>query len=1466
MKCLLYLNDSVYDVSKSRSYLVGEYVGDDITVSDAYADKLVVKAKRVFYSDKEYGFGKHSVQLSADVSAELFVFEHTIQTLVPSDVFTFGSNDTDTFQLLSGDNILLKPMLSGYELVCSTPVFINGKKVELVAQGMAIQSGDIVFSLSGYAFCIQGQLLHLYSMTPIQTDSVQLTLDTIAEDKASDFHRSPRFILREPEETVRILTPPTEEDNQKQSLLKLIMMPLAMITLTIMTQFLMGGGGMMLMMVGMSAITLVTSVHSFFTDKKQQKRRKAKKLDDYKVYITDKYKELHTLSKDQSDALKYHYPDMDTVMTMAKEIDRRLYEKTQHHFDFLTYRLGTGKVLPSFKIDYKKADLTEYNESISRQVTELVAHYSYLHDLPITNDLLSAPTGYIGSRRTVIEQVQQLIMQIATFHSYHDVQFVPVFREEELPLWEWSRWLQHMKLQQFNSRSFVYHQRSRDQLLTSLYQMIKERKQAVEQAGSKQLTFSPHYVFIITDLSLMLDHNIMEYINEDLSALGISYLFVEDVIESLPEHVKTVVDYKGERQGTLRLHNGEYMDKPFISFEKLTIDTKEAFARHLAQVTHVQTMRNAIPDSITFLEMYGVDSVEALDMNQRWATNETYKTMAVPLGLRGRDELLMLNLHEKAHGPHGLMAGTTGSGKSETLQSYIASLAVNFHPYEVAFLLIDYKGGGMANLFADLPHLVGAITNLDVAQANRALVSIQAELKKRQRLFGEYDVNHINQYTKLFKEGVAKEPMPHLFLISDEFAELKANQPDFMKELVSAARIGRSLGIHLILATQKPSGVVDDQIWSNSKFKIALKVQDAADSREILKTPDAAEITQTGRGYLQVGNNEIYELFQSAWSGADYEPEAVRSAHRDTTVYEIKDNGQYEAINKDLSGLDESGNKKRLPSQLDAVVQEAKCVFEALNLPKVASPWLPPLSEKIVSGDLQGTDFKEYWTGYTAPQILLGYQDIPEQQAQYPLLVDFNECGHILLVSSPGFGKSTFLQNTLIDIMRKTTPEQSHIYLYDFGTSGLISLVDFPHVADYFTSDDTEKVMKSLRRLQQEVKIRKAALSKSRMTSMTQYNATNDDKFPTLYLAIDSFDGASDTPFSESLNDTLTLLARDGAALGIYLITTMSRLNAMRVQIQGNFKTKIALYLFEQSELSSVVGRTSLVLPDVRGRALVKRENVVQFQVTLPYAFDDYSEYIAQVKLEAQAMREYWNGKLPEPIPMLPEEVTPELVVSKAKEKQHELLLGLTREMVDVASFTLDKAITLVSDNVRSVTQFYHLLAYHITQYTTPVQVVVVDPMGVMPLEYFSSAHRFSDTISGTDGMQAIFESLKERMTTPKEYNLSLIIIPDIQVLGQSLQVSENQFRELILEGPKYGITPIFVGNYKDLITSYSNLITLHKQLASQVFMGMRISDQDYIRFPYISNEKTPRANEGYIVNSEGYEFVQLMDVSSKES
>lgn len=203
--------------------------------------------------------------------------------------------------------------------------------------------------------------------------------------------------------------------------------------------------------------------------------------------------------------------------------------------------------------------------------------------------------------------------------------------------------------------------------------------------------------------------------------------------------------------------------------------------------------------------MYGVQKAEELEIQNRWKRNLAYKSLAVPLGLRSAKDILFLNLHEKAHGPHGLVAGTTGSGKSELIQSYILSLAVNFHPYEVGFLLIDYKGGGMADLFRTLPHHLGTITNLDGNGSMRTLACVKAELSQRQRIFRAFGVNHMNGYMKLFRAGKAAEPLPHLFIICDEFAELKKEQPEFMKELVSAARIGRSLGVHLILATQKPA-------------------------------------------------------------------------------------------------------------------------------------------------------------------------------------------------------------------------------------------------------------------------------------------------------------------------------------------------------------------------------------------------------------------------------------------------------------------------------------------------------------------------------------------------------------------------------------------------------------------------------------------------------------------------------------
>lgn len=1446
--------NEAYHLEPNRKYQIGSGQQADINIGVSKMYELITEEASVTLAGEKYSFGKHTI-LCEEKTFTLLLIDNRKYTVCDFSSVYISSNPYSDIIIQNSE---VEVTLKENEFFSNVSFYINGKRKN---GSVVIKDYDEIVFPQGYVFVKMKQVLLIDSIDPIESKHILLDEIEKEENRTDDFHRSPRIILRQPDDKVTILSPPTEEEANKQSLIKMIIMPLSMIAMTVLMYILSAGGGMILMMLGMSSVTIIMSIQSYFAEKKRSKEKAEKKLAEYINYLDEKSEELHELADEQKTALDYHYPEPKNIIKMAKDVNRRIYEKTPHHFDFLDYQLGKAEIKPSFVIDFNQADMTKYNEEAGNKVDEILKYYRFLKELPLCTDLRTVPVGYIGSRKIVIEQIQQMMVQVAAFQSYHDVTFIPIFREEELPLWNWSRWLPHTMIQALNTRSFIYNQKTRDQILTSLYQMIKDRKMNAQQNSNKEQIYSPHFIFLITDLSLLMDHNIMEYINEDLSKLGISYVFIEEVIESLPEHVKTVVDYKSEKKGVLILQNGEYLNKEFVPMERISLDDKELFSTSLKAVNHVQTMRNSIPNSITFLEMYHAEKVEELNILKRWNQNDTYKTMAVPLGVRGRDELLYLNLHEKAHGPHGLIAGTTGSGKSELIQSYILSLAVNYHPYEVAFLLIDYKGGGMANLFAELPHLVGTITNLDANQSQRALISIKAELKRRQRMFAENDVNHINQYSKLFKQGKVSEPLPHLFLISDEFAELKSEQPDFMKELVSTARIGRSLGIHLILATQKPSGVVDDQIWSNSKFKIALKVQDAADSREVIKTSDAADITLPGRAYLQVGNNELYELFQSAWSGADYYPNGKETRQKSRTIFAIKDNGQYEAINQDLSGLDKSSQIKSLPTELDAVITATKDIFDSLHLPKVKSPWLPPLKETISSEELQKVNFTDEWTKHEDNiNVLIGYQDIPEQQLQQPFIFKMNETGHTMVIGSPGYGKSTFLQNFSVDLMRKNTPENVHLYLYDFGTSGLISLADFPHVADYFTLDETEKILKSLRLFQNELKKRKKLIADARMSTLSQYNVASKNPLPYIFVEIDGYDAIAESDISDAFMDTVNSIAREGVSLGIYLVVTALRLSAIRMQLQANFKTKIALYLFDKSDLSGIVGKSNLNMDEIKGRAVIKTEDITYFQVAVPYSAETYLEYISCMKKEANEMCAAWKGKLPSPIPMLPEKVTTALTYEKFVAGSN-YPFGLFRESVELASFKFSEAMLFTSDLPNALTHYFKILSCNLKKCLSVYKVVVFDTSLKFPASMFDNITIFTRAVDVDNVTKTLLGEIKERMEKPEEeYQKWLVIIPDVPAFASASQIKESELKTILIESSRVGITPIFISSYQDIITSYDNNAKLVKQLVKQTFIGMRISDQDYMRFRFIPNEPYVKFDEGYIVREEGYEFVKLMN------
>ena len=1211
----------------------------------------------------------------------------------------------------------------------------------------------------------------------------------------------------------------------------------------------------------------------------------------YRDYLKQKTKELYKSSEEQRHALHYHYPSVEKLREMAVNVHPRIYEKTMFHHDFLMYRAGLGTVDSSFEIELNTEEFTLDRDELMDKAKTLRSQYLSLDYVPVVTSLINGPVGYIGQRPLVVEQLQLVVMQIALFHSYHDLQFVTIFPEEEKEKWAWMRWLPHASLRDMNVRGFVYHERSRDQVLNSLFQILKERKLRIEEKGNKneKIYFSPHFIVLITDEKLILDHSVMEYFNEDPRELGVSLVFVQDVMQSLPEHVKTVIDIRDAVSGNIILEQGELVNRKFTPDHFPEGFSKEDISRALAALHHLQSLKNSIPENVTFLEMYDVEKVEELRIPERWSRNETYKSMAVPLGLRGKEDIVNLNLHEKAHGPHGLVAGTTGSGKSEIIQSYILSLAVNFHPHEVAFLLIDYKGGGMANLFKHLPHVLGAITNLDGAQSMRALASIKAELQKRQRLFGEHNVNHINQYQKLYKLGEAAEPMPHLFLISDEFAELKSEQPDFMQELVSTARIGRSLGIHLILATQKPSGVVDEQIWSNSKFKLALKVQNASDSMEIIKTPDAAEITLPGRAYLQVGNNEIYELFQSAWSGADYSPNKNNEGFMDTTIYAINELGQYDIISDDLSGLAHKKEISRVPTELDAVIDFIHAYTKENHIAELPRPWLPPLAERIFLSNLHDASYKQSWYSEKKPlEVTIGLLDIPEMQAQEPLRLNLTKDGHLAVFSSPGYGKSTFLQSLAMDIARTYNPQRVHLYLMDLGTNGLLPLKELPHVADTIMVDEEIKLGKLFRRLRNELRDRKQKLSKYGVANMQMYEQASGEEIPSIVLIIDMIDSIADATYREDFEKITAQIAREGVSVGIHMAISAGRQNAMRTPLLANIKHQISLYLIDELEPRNIVGRTDLKIEELPGRGLIKLEQPTSFQTALPVQGDDTLEIIEGIQAECKEMQSVWKGELPAPIPMVPETVEFSDFMNKGKAqtilRNGGIPFAVDFEEVEPMELSIvkDQTTLILGSLLDSVENTFLTLMSSLSLHKE-MDVGLMDNSTGRFREFKDHVDLYGDHAASMDTfvnrLQALLEAREDafrevQMATDgratmndflKEIRPLAVLITDVSFVIESMSfTAQSTFAKLIETGAKAGIYFVIGSAYGAIERLYDDITTVVKKQKVGVLIG-RITDQtilEVVNRPYREQNLLPY--EAYYIKHGKAEKIKIVAPKQK--
>ena len=748
---------------------------------------------------------------------------------------------------------------------------------------------------------------------------------------------------------------------------------------------------------------------------------------------------------------------------------------------------------------------------------------------------------------------------------------------------------------------------------------------------------------------------------------------------------------------------------------------------------------------------------------------------------------------------------------------------------------------------------MGTITNLDGAQSMRALASINAEIHRRERLFGEFEVNHINQYQKKFKNGEATEPLPHLFLISDEFAELKVNQPDFIKELVSIARVGRSLGVHLILATQKPSGVVDDQIWSNSRFKIALKVADRSDSNEMLHTPDAAEITQTGRAYLQVGNNEVYELFQSAWSGADYQPDKDDMGIEDHTIYLINELGQYEILNEDLSGLEDVDEIKEVPTELDAIVHHIQLLCEEQEIPPVPQPWLPPLKERITLDELEEVQPTVAWTQEKPLSVLLGMADIPQAQKQEAVSINLSKDGHILLYGSPGTGKTTFLQTAAMDLARKYSPKDLTMYLMDFGTNGLAPLSKLPQVADTMLLDQTEKISKFVRIMEHELNRRKKLLADYGVGTLDLYRQASGQEEPAIVILLDSYEAFKEEAYEAELFKLLVRISREGLSIGVHLLVTAGRQTNLRAQLYSNFKHQLSLPQNEAGEVRAIVGSTPLAMTmeDIKGRALMKREEVDVIQLALPVYGANDTQVLNNLRQEVASLQEAWTGQRPSAIPMVPEELTMEefLNLPDVQEaiENNQIPIGLELEMVGSVNISLSKFKHMAY--VSNAEDAFDNITHHLLK-----TILRMPNVHMMLIDAFQEYEAYSDQVKTYVGSKKELSDIGNQLIYEIERRLEkgissewIIFIPNMRALVSESDLNDQQLQFMFENGYRVGMRFIIGTDYTYIGTSIDPIPRYLKTNVQWVIFGMRLMDQTFLDKGMYNRDVAPDPDQVYL-------------------
>ena len=967
----------------------------------------------------------------------------------------------------------------------------------------------------------------------------------------------------------------------------------------------------------------------------------------------------------------------------------RLWERRRQHADFCKVRLGLGdRTMFGLTVPSEQNPVQPYDPIMINEAESVVSHYSVVRGMPVTINLDGAgQVALVGDRESVLCAARSMILQLAALHAPDDVQIAAAFPRAAAPDWAGLDLLPHVVDPELYDGPVPARRvaGSAAGLIKVLGQDLADRAQLVastRRSGLQSAGINNSRLVIFLDdygrVASTLPVPDAELTLRDLSVTTV-HLLSDRLHEPSDVTVRIMINGAEAEISDARLDEDDHSGAPQLAtVDQTPVTLFESIARTLTPLRLSVSRQDEVSTArdIGITELLGISDIAMINPDMVWQPRSPRDFLRVPIGLDDFGAPILLDLKESAQlgmGPHGICIGATGSGKSEMLRTLITALALSHPPEDLSMVLVDYKGGAAFAPFAGLPHVAGIIDNLadDPQLTERARASINGEVVRRQELLRDAgSLPSISHYRELRTQRPELEPLPHLFIVIDEFGELLTAEPDFVDLMITIGRIGRSIGVHLLLSSQRIESGKLRGLDSYLSYRIGLRTFSESESSVVLDTPDAFHLPAIpGYGYLKV-DTSIYRRFRSGYVSGPVAGTAAPTQEGDARPQPL--------LLPTFNGLarseqvDDAEQELTRPDVGRALV--AECVDRLRVTHRQVRPvWLPPLPSRLALSRVLSTDEPGPVTD-GALLVPLGLLDNPAKQRQQPWMLDLNKGGgHIAVLGAPQSGRSTFLRSLAASVSLTYTPQQLSMYGMDLSGGGLLRIDGFPHVGGVATRSHRDRLLRLLEELLGMLATRERVFAEYGIDSLSSLRAAHAaGRIPELVsadviLLVDGF-AQLRTEFEE-LEDSLVTLLQRGGSFGIHVILAMTRWNELRMAHQPLIGTRLELRLNDPAD--SLIGRKLAVTlrADQPGRLLT--EDRLFAQVALPVLDDTEDGSVGQA-IEALAARTSasWEGPAAAPIRLLPTDISPD-ELPDALDEPDLLPIGLRQDTMEPAFLEL---------------------------------------------------------------------------------------------------------------------------------------------------------------------------------------------------